>query len=212
LTEGFDVAASFPGHRVANRGIASDRIVVGDRGVLHRITPELMAPNPSHVFLLIGINDLADEVDLGRVAVTYRAMVDALREQYPSARVVCQSLLPTRGRYAHLNGLVRDLNLRIRLIARDLGAEYLDLHAKLVDPNGQLNPLFSRDGVHLTPPAYWVWRREVDRVLGWAQRPRVRDVLVDAVAQAGSVVSVFTGPDDDERAENLPPPASARFA
>jgi hypothetical protein len=55
ITQGWgDVGSSFPGVKVANRGISGDTT----RGVLIRLQEDVISLNPRGVVLLIGTNDL----------------------------------------------------------------------------------------------------------------------------------------------------------
>ena len=53
---GDDLGGSFPGVKVANRGIGGDTT----RGVLIRLQEDVLSLHPAGVVLLIGTNDLAD--------------------------------------------------------------------------------------------------------------------------------------------------------
>lgn len=172
ITEGFDVGSYFPGRRVLNRGIGADVIgnaLPGDdpRGVLRRLDASVFDCAATDVFLLIGINDLNSGRTPDVMEEGYRELLGRLKNEAPRVRVHVQSVLPTRGDHARRNPAVRDVNARLKRLAGEFGFDYIDLHSLMADEKGELKAEFTDDGLHLTPPAYAVWRGEVERVLGW---------------------------------------------
>jgi lysophospholipase L1-like esterase len=165
ITEGFRVK-ELAGWRVVNEGISSDHIAVpdGEGGVLSRIGLVAKA-RPAHVFLMIGINDFGSSKTLDVAQKHYEEVVAALRETVPDARLHLQSLIPTSGRFSFHNPTVNEMNLRIRRIARENGADYIDIYSLVADEAGQLRKDFTRDGLHLLPPAYAKWQTKLEEVL-----------------------------------------------
>ncbi|MFN3648128.1 MAG: GDSL-type esterase/lipase family protein [Armatimonadota bacterium] len=176
ITEGFEVPRYFPGRRVLNRGIGGD--VIGNqlapddpRGVLKRLDESIFDCAPSHVFLMIGINDLNGGHTVDGMETGYRELLRRVKEHSPQLRVYVQSVLPTRGDFAARNEPVREFNRRLERLAREAGYPYLDLHRLFVDDGGELKAEYTPDGLHLNDAGYRVWLREVERVLGW-DRPQ----------------------------------------
>ncbi len=172
ITEGFDVAKYFPGRRVLNRGIGAD--VIGNdmpaddpRGVLQRLDASVFDCSPSVLFILIGINDLGMGRTVDQMETGYREMLRRLRARRPDLKVFLQSVLPTRGNYAKHNRSVLAFNDRLKKLASEYNCSYLDLHSLVRDGAGELKADFTRDGLHLTEPAYLIWRQEILKALGW---------------------------------------------
>jgi lysophospholipase L1-like esterase len=172
ITEGFDVATFFPGRRVINRGIGAD--VIGNdmpaddpRGVLRRLDESVFDCAPTDVFLLIGINDLNTGRKPGQLEAGYKELFRKLKEGAPRVRVHVQSVLPTRGDHAKRNPDVLVVNETLRRLSKEAGFDYIDLHLLMKDENGELKAEFTNDGLHLTPPAYAVWRGAVEKAMGW---------------------------------------------
>mgnify|MGYP001340690823 FL=1 len=169
ITEGFDPAVYLPGRRVLNRGIGGDVIGNGlpaddPRGVLRRLDASVFDCAASDVFLMIGINDLNSGHSVDQMETGYREILTRIKERAPAVRVRVQSLLPTRGQYAHQNGPVREFNRRLERLAADHGYPYLDLHARFRDGDGLLKAEFTPDGLHLTERGYQEWRKEILKV------------------------------------------------
>lgn len=172
ITEGFDVAKWFPFRRVLNRGIGSDTIGVvpvekDRRGVLRRLDTSVFDCATSHVFLMIGVNDLGETRPLDQMRAGYRVILETIRQRTPGVTVHVQSLLPTRGRFSHLNERVVEVNQVLRELAAEFNYPYVDLHSHFTDDKGELREEFTRDGLHITEPGYAVWKEQIGKAMGW---------------------------------------------
>jgi hexosaminidase len=155
--------------RCVNRGISGDYLDHGHHSLLQRLLPDLLAPQPESIVLLAGINDLGDRPAQPELILErYDRVLSELRSRYPAARIVCQTLLPTRDQHAQLNASVVVVNRELAALARRHGATTLDLHPHFCGPDGQLRASFSKDGVHLTQLAYLRWAFILRRTLAAA--------------------------------------------
>ncbi len=159
LTEGFDLDTYFPERRCLNRGIVADHIGVQDKpGILQRLNVSVFDCNPSTVFLLIGVNDLADKDHIFDELVRgYREIIKKIQEHDSRIKIMVQTCLPARGKYEHLNPLIVRFNDEIKTIAKDMNCPFLDLHPLFTDEKGQLREELTRDGIHLTSEGYAIW-------------------------------------------------------
>lgn len=172
ITEGFNLEKFFPGRLIINRGIGSD--VIGNnlpdndkRGVLKRLDNSVFDCSPTVVFILIGINDLAQGHSPEVIEQGHRELLTRIREKRPDLKVFVQSLLPCRGRFSRLNAGVEDVNSRLQRVAADFDAKYIDLHGLMKDDGGLLKEEFTRDGLHLTKAGYDVWKGVIKKHLKW---------------------------------------------
>jgi lysophospholipase L1-like esterase len=160
LTEWFNWQKRFPEYQVVNLGIAGERV----EELLSRL-PDVHreVKNPDMIFFMTGINNIGYGVY--DIIGVYRQIVSDLRNQYKTAKLVLQSILPVDLPMAD-NAETRKINQQIEALANELGAEYLDIHCLFVDAKG--NPksgLLQDDGVHLSSKGYEVWADEVERFL-----------------------------------------------
>jgi len=172
ITEGFEVTKYFPGRRVLNRGIGAD--VIGNdmptndfRGVLQRLDNSVFDCAATDVFILIGINDLGSGKKVETMETGFRELLKRIRAKRPDLRIHVQSVLPTRDRFEKHNAPVRDFNERLKKLATEFNCSFIDLHALMVDENGSLKAEFTRDGLHLTEPAYLIWREQILKAMNW---------------------------------------------
>ncbi|MBD5200483.1 MAG: sialate O-acetylesterase [Bacteroidales bacterium] len=144
---------------VKNRGISAD-VISGVRDRLHQVTDG----HPKKIFLLIGINDVSHNLGAGKIASEYEKLVQEIRTQSPETQLYIQSVMPINndfGRYKNLKGqekTVTQLNEKLKTIADEHGAIYVDLWPALADPaTGKLKRNFTNDGLHLTGEGYRAW-------------------------------------------------------
>lgn len=158
LTEGGPWHELLQDARCKNRGIGGDTTA----GLLARVGP-LLAARPAQVFLMAGVNDLLQKVPVETVAANHQAMLALV--QAPT-RVVLQGCLPldpvTLGEGD--NGVIRELNERLRAIAETHGATFVDLYP-LFERDGRLAAELSSDGLHLNGQGYMVWRDAIRPLL-----------------------------------------------
>ncbi len=159
ITDGGEWQELFHMGNVKNRGISADVI----DGVLERLK-QVTDGHPRKIFLLIGINDVSHHSGASRIASRYEKLVKEIRKQSPETKLYIQSVFPINNdfnRYKNLRGeekTILALNEKIKHIASENGAEYIDLWTVLADPaTGKLKKGYTNDGLHLTGEGYKVW-------------------------------------------------------
>ena len=159
ITEGWprDIwDASFGAWKAGNFGIGGDNT----GNVLWRLQDKRMAKlSPKAIVLLIGVNNfgLCDEKP-EQVFTGIKAVVAALRKQYPAARILLNAVLPTgelaeserRQNVVKLNRMVATLDDGAKVVFRDYGASF-------VRPDGSIGTDIMGDHLHLTPKGYAIW-------------------------------------------------------
>jgi lysophospholipase L1-like esterase len=127
----------------------------------------IYAFQPSVVLIYEGDNDLHGGVaqkDILEVAAT---LLDDLSRRLPTSEVVVVAPKASRARY-HLKDQYLELNARLRSVAMDHGAHWVDFWAVQHDENGRLrDELFIYDQLHLNAEGYAVWVNELRRQLPW---------------------------------------------
>ncbi len=160
LTQWFGWDRRFPGYNVFNLGISGERVEE-----LRTRMPDIYAEvsNPDFIFLMTGINNIG-EGDY-RFFDDYREIIRNFTTHYKSAKTVVQSILPTTLDWIE-NRRIQDCNRRIREMAGEFGAEYLDVYQAFVDTQGAPNAQYlQEDGVHISSSGYEAWSIEVEHFL-----------------------------------------------
>ena len=93
ITQGWKdrLQSSFPGLKVANRGISGDTT----RGMLIRLDEDVIALNPAAVVMLMGTNDLADDASAETIAGNVSLILDALKVHNPYMPVILCRVMPS---------------------------------------------------------------------------------------------------------------------
>lgn len=167
------VARFLPGRRILNRGISADT-VSRERGVYGRLDVSVFDCNPSHVFLLIGVNDLGDlgregEPGLDVIEEHYRGVVSRITDERPGVDLTLTLLTPVSGPSLALEPLISQFNPRIQAIAAEFNLRVLDLGPFLADGEGHLRGDYTEDGLHFTDPVYAIWGSQIEAILASAE-------------------------------------------
>lgn len=168
--EGFKADKLLPGRRVVNRGIASDRIGIDERGVLHRLDSSVFDCNPGLIILENGVNDLGElwrngKPSIDEIEACYRKVVGEIRARLPDTPLVIVGLFPTRGRFAELKPMIVTFNARLAKIAADFGCPFMDAYKPFADAEGLLREDLSRDGLHLNEAGYRLWAEMLEAAI-----------------------------------------------
>ncbi|WP_017315028.1 SGNH/GDSL hydrolase family protein [Mastigocladopsis repens] len=141
-----------------NQGISGDT----SNGVLKRLSA-FSKTRPDVIFVMAGINDLRKGTKDEIILRNQIQIVRRLRKTHPKTRIFIQSILPTRLSKIP-NTRIRHLNHQLALIARQEGADYLNLYDWFVDFQGNLREELTTDGLHLSREGYEVWQSVLNQV------------------------------------------------
>ncbi|MBD5288642.1 MAG: GDSL family lipase [Bacteroides sp.] len=164
ITDGGHFNELFEMPNIKNRGISSDVI----NGVAKRLT-QVTKGHPAKIFLLIGINDVAQNVSAPKLIKKYEDLVDSIISQSPETKLYLQSVMPVNHsfkRYKTLYGkdkVIIDFNKGIKEIAEKKGVTYIDLWPMLADSEGRLKRAYTNDGLHLSGAGYKAWTKGIDK-------------------------------------------------
>lgn len=152
----------FKSSKVKNRGVSGDVSL----GVLNRVS-EVTRHLPSKVFIMIGINDIANNLADSSIVDNIKAIIQRIQKESPVTKIFVQSILPTNNRFidfkrhqdkqAHIvavNNKLKELAAQNRLV-------YIDLYNKMLDGESKLDIRYTNDGLHLTAAGYMVWMKEL---------------------------------------------------
>ncbi|TVV76778.1 hypothetical protein FOY91_03405 [Sphingomonas solaris] len=138
--------------------------------ILLRVYPDVVALRPRVVHILAGTNDVAgntgpvpDEVIVDNI----RAMIDIAKAN--GIKVVLAGITPvdTKDRPAKR---IAALNVRLRALAAQAGAIYLDYHPALAIAGGAIAPSLANDGLHPNRSGYALMRPLAEQALTHAMR------------------------------------------
>lgn len=119
---------------------------------------DVVAAAPDGIVLLIGTNDLGTRQSVEHLVRNVETMCVELRRALPGSRMLVQSIMP-RGR--EFAARIQEANIHIRQFTSTVRAQFLDLWPVLALEDGELNPAFSDDRLHLTAAGYDAWLGEL---------------------------------------------------
>ena len=153
ITAGGDWSAWFPDVNALNFGIGGDTT----DDVLARLDT-VVAADPDEIIMLIGTNDFGTRQNVEHLVRNVQTILVDLRRELPGSRMLVQSVMP-RGR--EFADRIQEANIHLRQFSATVHAQYLDLWPALALEDGEINPLYSDDRLHLTPAGYEAWLGEL---------------------------------------------------
>ncbi|MDZ8110671.1 MAG: SGNH/GDSL hydrolase family protein [Nostoc sp. DedQUE12a] len=141
-----------------NQGISGDT----STGVLKRLGA-FSATRPDVIYIMAGINDLRKGDSDRAILSNYRRIVRRLRHNHPQTQIIVQSILPTRLPKLS-NSRIRNINTQLAKIAKEEGANYLNIYSWFSDMEGNLRQELTTDGLHLSQEGYDVWRSALQQI------------------------------------------------
>ena len=157
---------NFFGWNAANFGWGADRI----ENILWRLqNGELDGVNPKVIVVLAGINNVATEPGgaekVDDITQGLKAILDVCQAKAPNATIVLTAIFPRNDRMAVIP-TINQINRNLARMADDRQVRYLDINAKLADPEGRLYPgMVNADRLHPTLQAYQVWADALKPIL-----------------------------------------------
>ncbi len=150
----WDVAKSFPGLPVANRGFGGSQIA----DVTHFADRLVLKHKPRVVVFYAGDNDIAAGKSPAQVAGDFRAFAATVHRALPKTKVVFLAVKPTPARWK-LFDVQQKANALVESYCR--GNEwlaYVDVVKPMLSADGKPRlRLYAKDGLHLSEDGYKVW-------------------------------------------------------
>jgi len=143
----------FPDRETVNLGVSGDTT----DDLVARID-EVVELRPDAIALLIGTNDLGTRKTVEHLVRNVEYLLVTLRRALPGTRMLVQSILP-RGR--EFAAQVQDANRHLRQFAPTVNAQYLDLWPAFALEDGEIDPAYSDDRLHLSAAGYQQWLSEL---------------------------------------------------
>ena len=153
ITQQFEWRDAFPGLRVASRGIGGDTT----SGILARLD-SVAATEPKVISLMAGANDMGEEGWTPEgIAANFCTILVELHSRLPEAKFIVSSMLPTSASHPNRPEDMLAVNAELAVLCEEMDIVYLDMFQAFADENGDLQPAYSLDGIHLTSTGYALW-------------------------------------------------------
>lgn len=146
----------YPSNEIANFGISGEK----SEEITSRID-EVIEWNPSKIFLMMGINDLGDGLNLITILENYKIIIDRVKE-VKNTELFVQSLLPTNEtmfKSSNFDGMkILEVNFHLRDLCEKEKITFVDLYTAFSTYTYQLIKDYTNDGLHLNEAGYSVWQ------------------------------------------------------
>lgn len=156
ITYYYDLNSYYKDLPVINSGISGDTT----EDILNDLTNRAYVYNPSKVFLLIGTNDLNDDIGVDEVVSNIKAIITDINKNEPQAEIYVESIYPvnynTNRRMvgSRNNEDIMKINNSIKEYCNNNSYTYIDIYDLLSDEDGNLKEEYSGDGLHLNGDGY----------------------------------------------------------
>lgn len=156
ITQGWtdDFRGAFAPMKTANRGIGADTT----RGMLVRLQEDVLDLNPSAVVLLMGTNDLEEQITPSTIADNIQLIIQSLQQHNPTLPIILCNVLPSSAAKSRPKAKIQELNqLCFGLVKGDPQVIVVDTWTLFAGPNGDANTTDFRDQLHLNEDGYLKW-------------------------------------------------------
>jgi len=164
ITQGWGdtMGNSFPGVKVANRGISGDTT----RGVLIRLKEDVIAINPSGIVILIGTNDLEEGAAPEVIAGNLKLIIESLKEHNSKMPILLCNVFPSSESKKRPTEKIKKINeLYFNVVKGDSQITVLDTWVLFVNGKGDAKKLEFPDLLHPNKAGYAKWASALRPVL-----------------------------------------------
>ncbi len=191
ITQGWgdDLHGSFPGMKVANRGISGDTT----RGMLIRLEKDVLTLNPACVVMLMGTNDLEENAEPQVIADNVRLIVDKLKKHNAEMPIVLCQVFPSSESKKRPADKIKQINqLTAKAVKGDPQITVLDTWTLFANEMGDAKAEEMPDLLHPNEVGYAKWAgglRPILATLGFIETE------ADTFAMEPGFESLFNGKD-----------------
>ena len=168
ITDFYNLDEYYEGLPVVNSGIDGN----DTQDILDDMENRVYQYNPSKVFLLIGTNDIDHGDSLDSIVDNIEKILLEIRENRPYAELYLESIYPVmegeKAVNSRTNEKIMTINDKLEDFCKKEQITYIDMFDLLVDSSSekvQINPKYTKDGLHLSDEGYDVVTNEVKKYL-----------------------------------------------
>ena len=191
ITQGWgdDLGGSFPGVKVANRGISGDTT----RGMLIRLRGDVLALNPTGVVLLMGTNDLEEQAEPKTIAGNLKLIIAELKKHNPKMPIVLCQVFPSSASMKRPADKIKEINkLYGEVVKGDPQVTLVETWPLFADELGDAKAAEFPDLLHPNPLGYAKWAAALRPILATLDFTETAD---DDFRPETGYVSLFNGKD-----------------
>ena len=191
ITQGWgdDMGGSFPGVKVANRGISGDTT----RGMLIRLKDDVLALNPTGIVMLMGTNDLEENAEPEVVAANFKLIIAELKKHNPKLPIVVCQVFPSSASKKRPADKIKKVNeLYAAAVKGDAQITLIETWKLFADEKGDAKPAEFPDLLHPNKVGYAKWAAALRPILATLEYLETAD---DDFKPEPGFESLFNGKD-----------------
>jgi len=191
ITQGWgdSMGGSFPGVKVANRGISGDTT----RGVLIRLQEDVLSLKPSGVVLLIGTNDLEEKAEPETIAANLKLILTALKQHSSKMPIVLCQVFPSSATKKRPADQIKKINqLYAAVVKGDAQVTFIETWPLFANAEGDAKAEEFPDVLHPNKAGYAKWAAALRPVLATLD---FLETTPDEFTLEPGFVSLFNGRD-----------------
>lgn len=191
ITQGWGdtMGNSFPGLKVANRGISGDTT----RGLLIRLDEDVLSLKPKAIVLLIGTNDLEEKAESETIASNLKLLLAEFKKHNPKMPIILNQVFPSSDTKKRSAEKIKKINeLYLAAIKGDPQITLVETWPLFANDAGDAKKEEFPDLLHPNKDGYAKWAaalRPIFSVLGLSESP------ADNFKPEPGFVSLFNGKD-----------------
>lgn len=138
--------------------------------LLNEVEENLLAYNPTKVFMLMGTNDLAySDLNNDEILANIASIVNKIRADRKDVDIYIQSIYPVKETkefdpgvwHVRKNDRIREINSMIEELCKKEKLTYINLYDVLKDEDGSIKEDYTIEGLHISPEGYKVITNEL---------------------------------------------------
>lgn len=164
ITQGWgdDLKGSFPGVKVANRGISGDTT----RGMLIRLKDDVLSLNPTGVVMLMGTNDLEEKAEPETIAGNFKLIIAELKKHNPQMPIIVCQVFPSSASKNRPADKIKKINeLYAAAVKGDAQVTLLETWTLFADEKGDAKAAEFPDLLHPNDAGYAKWAAALRPIL-----------------------------------------------
>ena len=160
ITDFYDLDKYFGELPVVNSGNNGDTT----EDILKDIHDRVYIYNPSKVFILIGVNDLIDDIPHEETVDNIKRIIHGIKENRVYCKIYLESIYPINDSdddkvdldmvKNRKNEDIKAINKDLEQLAKDEKITYIDLYKVLVDEDDELKLDYTMEGLHISDEGY----------------------------------------------------------
>ena len=191
ITQGWgdDFGGSFPGVKLANRGISGDTT----RGMLIRLREDVLVLNPTAVVLLMGTNDLEENAEPETIAGNVKLILAEIKQHNPKIPIIVCQVFPSSATKKRPADKIKMINkLFAEVVKGDAQVTLVETWPLFADEKGDAKVADFPDLLHPNQGGYAKWAKSLRPILATLDFLETAD---DDFQPEAGFVSLFNGKD-----------------